>query len=268
MEQIYHHTIFDVLKKIVQKEGLKFRASRYSNYGDEYDWIKDKTDCVIQEILSISSQDYKNNVMGYAPYLICFCKENLSKKMWYDYADKNEGIQLGLDKSLCIETSLPDKDPAAFIECIYMAEDEVKDKEMLKSAIDELYSHYRVRSKIQDDLQVCISFIKQKMYEFEREYRYMIPHYHELSISQNRKGDIISTEGEDFNDKEFNGYGIEIIGDKIYCYQAFPKEALKSITLGYKTTDEQLEDVRKHLKKCGYNLEQISIRKVEEDELK
>ena len=265
---MYHHTSFDVLKRIVNKEGLKFRASRFSNYGDEYNWIKGKADCAIQEMLNISSQDYEDNVMGYTPYLICFCKENLSKKMWNDYADKNEGIQLGLDKSLCIETSLPDKDPAAFIECIYMTEDEVNDEEMLKSAIDDLYNHYRVRSKIQDDLQVCISFIKQKMYEFEREYRYMIPHYHTLSMSQNEKGDIIYIEREDLKDKKFNGYGIEIIGDKKYCYQVFPKEALKSITLGYKTTDKQLEDVRKHLKECGYNFGQISIRKVEEDELK
>ncbi|MCS2607083.1 hypothetical protein [Parabacteroides distasonis] len=52
MESIYHHTSFNVLKSIVTDTGLNFRASKYSNYiNGEYEWIKDKANVAIQEIL-------------------------------------------------------------------------------------------------------------------------------------------------------------------------------------------------------------------------
>lgn len=268
MGQIYHHTTFDVLKKIVQKEGLEFRASRYSNYGDEYDWIKEKADCVVQEICKEKNIDYEKNSMEYVHYIICFCKEHLLKRMWDRYAGYGEGIQIGIDISICYNKSLSDENPDTFNECVYMTDEEVSDMERLKTVIQEIDERSLVETdKKQDDWQINVSFIKQKKYEYEKEYRYMIPYYY-ASIFSLDNNNLKEDKSVDFDSKIFNRDDIRIDEDKRYCYLSFPKEALKSIILGYKTTDEQLKEVRKYLEDCGYNLGQISIRKVEEAELK
>ena len=185
MKTCYHHTSFDTLKKIITNNGLTFRASRYSNYENkEYTWIKDKAYKVVKEICQEQAQPFDNDLMEFNPYIICFCEEGFSKYMWSNYADKNQGIQIEVNSDILLKYSLQNQNPDAFVKCAYLSEKERENNEHIKSAITKIYNTYQVSSNLQDDLLICASCIKQDIYRSEKEYRYMIPHYNQISISR------------------------------------------------------------------------------------
>lgn len=262
MESIYHHTSFNALKSIVTDTGLNFRASKYSNYTNgEYEWIKDKANVAIQEMCEELGEPFDSDPMEFNPYIICFCKENLSRKMWLNYADRGNGVQIGINKDIVSNSSLKERNPDVFVPCVYMAKEESEDKVCVKAAIKHIYDECKFESdNYQDDLSVSASCLKQEEFEYEKEYRYMIPKYDHTIISKDEKGEVLEQEIENLEN-------VEIDGIKKYTYQLFPKEALVSVVLGYSTTDEQLEEVRRYLDDCGYDLGKIRPGRVEEKEL-
>lgn len=262
MESIYHHTSFKVLKSIVTNTGLNFRASKYSNYTNgEYEWIKDKANAAIQNMCEELDEPFDGDPMAFSPYIICFCGENLSRKMWLNYADSGKGIQIGVNADIVLGCSLKDRDPDVFARCVYMAEEECEDEERVKAAIECVYDECEFESdNYQDDLSVCASCLKQEEYKYEKEYRYMIPNYDIISFEMDAKGAVSEQEKE-------NPENIKADGTRKYIYRTFPKAALASVALGHLTTDEQMEEVRRYLDYCGYDIGRIRIKRLEEKEL-
>lgn len=257
---LYHYTSFNAFKSIVTHKGLNFRASRYSNYeNEEYEWIKNKAYIAVKEMCQEQGVSFEDDPLGFNPYIICFCKEGLSKEMWYRYADEGHGIQIGVAAGELLNKSLPDQNPDVFVECTYISEEESEDNTCLKRAINQIYTGYKVKSDIQDDLLLCASCIKQNKFEYEKEYRYMIPQYNEIHASLDKNREVFLSE-EMENDQD-----VEVNGDQKYRYKSFPKETLVSVRLGYSMTDEQLEEVRQYLINSGYDIERICIERVEEE---
>lgn len=76
---------------------MNFRASKYSNYTNgEYEWIKDEANVAIKEICKEQSEPFDDDPMNFNPYVICFCEENLSRKMLSNYANNGDGVQIGV----------------------------------------------------------------------------------------------------------------------------------------------------------------------------
>lgn len=263
MKTCYHHTSFDTLKKIITNNGLTFRASRYSNYENkEYTWIKDKAYKVVKEICQEQAQPFDNDLMEFNPYIICFCEEGFSKYMWSNYADKNQGIQIEVNSDILLKYSLQNQNPDAFVKCAYLSEKERENNEHIKSAITKIYNTYQVSSNLQDDLLICASCIKQDIYRSEKEYRYMIPHYNQISISRIKNNEVVFS--EEYEDEQY----IQSLHGKKYYYINFPKEALVSINLGFDANKDRLETIRQHLINNDYNIGNISIKQIEEKLLK
>lgn len=258
MKTLYHHTSFDAFESIVTHNGLNFRASRYSNYTNgEYEWIKDKAYTAVKEMCREHRASFDNDPLGFNPYIICFCEEGLSKKMWDSYVNEGYGIQIGVDADELLNKSLPDQNPDVFVKCTYISEEESEDNTCLKRAINQIYDGYKAESDFQDDLLLCASCIKQKEFEYEKEYRYMIPCYNEIHASLDKNGEVV------FSEEMENNQNVEANGDRKYRYKSFPKETLVSVRLGYSMTDEQLEKVRQYLINSGYDIERICIGRVE-----
>lgn len=260
MKTLYHHTTFDAFESIVTYKGLNFRASRYSNYTNgEYEWIKNKAYTAVKEMCWEQGVSFENDPLDFNPYIICFCEEGFSKKMWNKYANEGYGIQIGVDADMLLGYSLPDQNPDVFVKCAYISEKQSEDNTSVKWAINQIYDGYKAESDFQDDLLLCASCIKQKEFEYEKEYRYMIPCYNEIHASLDKNGEVV------FSEEMENNQNVEVIGDRKYRYECFPKEALVSVRLGYLMKDEQLEKVRQYLINSGYDIERICIERIEEN---
>lgn len=260
MKTLYHHTSFDAFESIVTHKGLNFRASRYSNYTNgEYEWIKDKAYTAVKEMCQEQGVSFENDPLDFNPYIICFCEEGFSKKMWNNYAKDCRGIQIGMDADELLNKSLPDQNPNVFVKCAYISEKQSEDNTSVKRAINQIYSGYKAESVFQDDLLLCASCIKQKEFEYEKEYRYMLPLYNVIHAFLDKNGEVV------FSEEMENNQNVEVNGDWKYSYECFPKDALVSVRLGHMTIDEQLEKVRQYLINSGYNIDRICIERVEEN---
>ena len=215
----------------------------------------------VKEICQEQKGTFDDDSMSFNPYIICFCKEGLSEKMWSNYAEENRGIQISVDADMLLKHSMSDHNPDVFVKCAYITEEESENNACVKSAINHIYAEYKIESDFQDDLQVCASCIKQKKFEYEKEYRYMIPHYNEFHVSLDKNGKAV------FSEENENNKNIEVNGNQKYCHKYFPKEALVNVKLGYFTTDEQQEKVRQYLIDSGYDIGRICVEKVKKENL-
>ncbi len=270
---LYHYTDLNTFSKIVSSGCLKFRSSRYdeidkSKAKDEC-WLKKNEEQILRHICQTEGKKYEET-MSFVPYVICFCKNGVIKKMWQQYGDNNKGIVFKLNSKIIHEFALSVKpeqsrNPDIILPCEYITQEEAEDTEAICKKLKDLYNR-RTNITINDytgDYTESIACLKQSEYNHENEVRYLITNYCYESSNYN--------DWENDNDNFIKTYEdlTQVIEEegKSFIYRKFPKESLAGILLGHQTSIEDYNMVKETLQNNGFNLNNIEIRKITEREL-
>ena len=240
--EIYHHTKFENLEKIVTMDGLSFRGSYYEEFSDlDYKWTKRIVSRIIECICKQRKVEY-DKTSGFKPIIISFGMEMGSDYMWTKYAQQYSGIQLALNYDVLAKVAYNNLD--YFSKCVYM-----RKRGRMKRFIERKTHKVESINDIQCNLESVSALIKPVRFRQENEVRY-IREYSKLV--------------------EVNYENYLKVGDKAFIdcipseydkerFVIFPKEALVGISIGNKSIDK-LEVVRELLKERGYELSKIPIR--------
>lgn len=240
--EVYHHTKYENLKKIIKREGLSFRGSYYEEFSDtDYKWTKEIVSPIIKNICDRSSVGY-NEDSSFCPIVICFGKSSNSDYMWTKYADKYSGVQLILNSNKIKEYAINKLDYYNF--CRYLEE-----KEQIGKFL-ETENVYPIECKndCQYNLEAISVLIKSPEFAVEEEFRY-VHAYSKLS----------SVNYENYLEKENDAFE-ECVPDEddIERFVCFPKETLIGIRLGYNSSG-RLNEVKQLLSDNAYDLSKLKV---------
>lgn len=258
MDLVYHYTKDYVLEKIITKETVNFKSTRYDKFGNgEYSWIKDRADIAIKEICENNQVPYDEEPLSLVPFTISFCRHKSLRYMWENYADNFNGIQLIFNFMKIQNFALRSCNPNVFMPCHYM-----ESKDDIKEVLNDMYNKYYMPKStlegLQFDLMECSACLKQIEYKDENEYRFLYPHHNVLSASYN--GINVS-----FTENETNE-GLSKLENEWTKMVLFPKDFLEGIVVGHCMTDERLNSIKQYLKFNGYNNIADNIKRIKEEE--
>lgn len=239
--EIYHHTKYENLEKIIKKEGLSFRGSYYEEFSDaDYEWTKRVVSRIIKRIC-INRNAYYDEDSSFNPIIISFGKEPCSRYMWERYARQYTGIQLVLNSGIIQQYAYDQLD--YFTSCNYM-----RKRGRMKRFIEQFSYNIECINDVQLNLEAVSALIKPTRFRKEQEIRYVHAYSRLLSISYE---DYLEKGNEAFkecvpenNDKE--------------RYVCFPKDALIGIRIGYNASNK-LEKVKLLLSENGYDLSKVEV---------
>ena len=235
--EVYHYTKFDCLDKIVTKNGLSFRGSFYEEFSDsDYKWTKRVVSRIIKRICINRYACYDED-SSFSPIIISFGKNTHSKYMWEKYAEQYTGIQLILDSNKIQQYAKTKLD--YFSHCVYM-----RKKGKMKRFLEHFSYNIECVNVPQLNIEAVSTLIKPIRFRKEQEVRYILS-YSKLCSAHFTNGKVIFKEA------------IPLSSDK-ERFVCFPKETLLGIKVGYKSL-EQLNEVRRLLIKCGYDLSLVNI---------
>lgn len=240
--EVYHHTKYKNLKKIIKQEGLSFRGSYYKEFSDkDYKWTKEFVSPIIENICDSCSVEYDEE-SSFCPIVICFGKSSNSDYMWSKYADKYSGVQLILNSNKIKEYAINKLD--YYNSCRYL-----DDKEEVEKFL-ETENVYPIECKndYQYNLEAISVLIKSPEFTVEEEFRYVhaysklisVNYDRYLSIGDNAFENCIPTDGD---------------SERFVC---FPKETLIGIKIGYKSSDK-LDEIKQLLLEEGYDLSKLKV---------
>lgn len=241
-KKIYHHTKYDNLFSIITDRGICFRGSYYERFNnDDYGWTKRYVSPVIEKICQTNGMVYVDD-SSYKPIIISFGQEDMSDYMWTNYADKYKGIQFVLDyDAIC---TYADERLDYFNECVYLEANTSEIEHYLTTSMPKL----RIEdvTDFQYNLEALSGLIKRKEFDKETEVRYIHPYsiMYSASYDEEKKDAVFREVTPDANDNE--------------CYICLPKTTLLGITIGYQSA-YKMEKVQKHLQACGFNLNDIDV---------
>lgn len=239
--EIYHHTKYENLEKIIKQEGLSYRGSYYEEFSDtDYKWTKRVVSRIIKRICKNRKAEYDKD-SSFKPIVISFGKDPISKYMWERYANNFYGIQFIIDYDIIRNYALEKLD--YFSTCNY-----VRKRNRMKQFLEKFSYNIDCTNDIQQNLEAVSVLIKPVRFRKEQEIRYTHAYSKLFSISYEnylKKGDkAFEVCIPEENDKE--------------RYVCFPKDALIGIRIGYNSS-HKLEEVKLLLSENGYDLSKIDI---------
>lgn len=239
--EIYHHTKYENLEKIVTPKGVSFRGSYYEEFCDaDYKWTKRVVSRIIKRIC-INRNAYYDKDSSFNPIIISFGKEPYSQYMWERYARQYTGIQFVLDSNIIRRYAYNKLD--YFSNCNYL-----RKRGRMKRFIEQFSYNVESINDVQSNLEAVSALIKPIRFRKEQELRYIHAYSKLFTISYEDffvNGDNALKKCTPDNDEE----------ERFVC---FPKEVLLGIRLGYKISNH-LDEVRKFLFECGYDLSKVYV---------
>lgn len=252
MGNLYHYTTIwakdgsPILTSLLSPERseINFRATYYKKFGTEdYQWIRKDSIPIVKALCEENGETYDPDETTLMPYVISFCQTPNSAFMWEKYGGKRKGIMLEFDKieiekALCPINAQNNVEPLdCLIPCLYVKE---KSEENLKVLISnymkrvkypECYSYF-------DKIKFAFVAMKKKdEYEKEDECRYI--RLCTTSFCADSNGGNYFFTDHYVKEKDWHQYFI------------FPRETLKSITVGRDASTEDFNFVREYAIKCG-----------------
>ena len=240
-ERLYHHTRYEVLDKIITKDGILIRGSYYEKFDNEdYKWTKSKSSPIIKKICEENGCAYCDD-STYQPIIISFCKESNSDYMWENYADHYMGVQIILDYTHVANSAYDELD--YLDECVYI-EGEQEMENYLKGHL--CFLRQISVNDYQYNLEALAGFIKRPTSAVESEIRYIHAYSYLFNAHPDGKGGcVIDDSKPNENDKE--------------CYVLLPKDALLGVSLGCESK-HTLADIRSLLRDRDYNVGDIELK--------
>lgn len=234
--KIYHYTSLEALTKILAKDCISLRATRYDSMNDPLDF-KFARDIIIPKLRialqnSELAEDEKEYVEQY-PYIVSFSKIEDDFNMWRMY--KGEvAIEFDSDK---IVKSISNN--MHFSDCIYVDETDIDE------TFTTLFNESIQSNKPLCDVQDLIARFKLKEFQNENEIRlYNFSHkLFRFTFKENDEPDFIDCETSDLK------VDVKCIRNKdLVLYQEFnlPKDIVTGITI-YIHDNEHFNSVMKHL---------------------
>ena len=258
---LHHYTDAGAVNGILSQEGLKFRATRFSNLNDsmEFRWIDEKISPDKEKLSQQFGLTYDPDSHVY-PYVICFCDLDDDLLMWKLYGKGCRGFMLTLDYDIIAEFAknpYGDGNNPDVLQGVAYADE----ADWLKK-FDTANRMYRQSNggDHSGDLDEVAALIKREIYSHENETRYMRA-LHDTVKFEGGNGTIKEMyDGEDLQDLKFRGKDDGIVP---YLEIVFPKDALKKITIGSDLNFEvQRSALQLLLAQNGYNGVEIEQSKV------
>lgn len=261
MSLLNHYTSGTALEGIIQDDGLIFRATRFSHFNDsqEYRWNHDKLLPFKEQLSTEFGLNYDADSKIY-PYVICFCDLYDELLMWKLYGLNGSGFILSLDYEIvgrhAINPYGNNTNPDILQPIVYADDNNWMEK--FRTAYKRYCKYYSGNHS--NDLEDICALVKRHIYKFENEIRYLRPNY-DIILSDCSNDKVEFTEREDEQNVMFHS---GIYGITPYIEIKLPKNALKSITVGYAHNFEaQQSAIRLLLTKRGYNNIDIINSKIE-----
>lgn len=227
---MYHYTPIASTSGILRENNIHLWATYYENLNDplEFQWAKQH---IFKEI-SKSSQKQPTVF----PYIISFCQEADDLTMWRLFADNGRGILLEFNDSSIKNAATQSTNAERFQKCFYADENSLDN--IIKRTLEEYNTVYKEESDT--DKQKLCAFIKHKSYEVEKEIRYCSFNFTNEQFK--------NAETWKKNQENEKGVMYRLRGNELVKYKEilFPKNALKSITIGYGLNYNK---TKKHLEK-------------------
>lgn len=239
--EIYHHSKYENLAKIIKREGLSFRGSYYEEFSDaDYKWTKRVVSRIIKRIC-INRNAYYDEDSSFNPIIISFGKEPYSRYMWERYARQYTGIQFVLDYDIIQQYAYDKLD--YFTNCKYM-----RKRDRMKRFIEQFSHSVESIDDVQYNLEAVSVLIKPVRFRKEHEFRYT--HAYSKLLSVRYKDYVVK------GDDAFEKCMPKVDDDERFV--CFPKETLLGIRIGYKSSS-RLDEVKKLLTECGYDLSKVNV---------
>ena len=247
---MYHYTPIASTNGILREDKIHLWATYYENLNDplEFKWAKQH---IFEEIKKSGTT---NMIPTIFPYVISFCKEADDLTMWRLFADNGRGILLEFRDNIIRDTAKQSSNATRCQKCFYAEKDNLNN--IITKAQEEYQTYYQEESN--DNLQKLCAFIKHKSYEVEKEIRYCSFNF------TNEQFKNSSTYKENIENER--GVMYRLRGNELVKYKEilFPKEALKSITVGYGLDyDKTKEHIEKILKANDYANIEIQKSKIQ-----
>lgn len=204
------------------------RATRFSHLNDsqEFKWSQSKLNEFKEKLCNDLGIVYDGDATAY-PYVICFSELPDELLMWKLYGKQGQGFMLTLDYDVVknYATNWNGGDNPDILQSITYANDDDWFEKFMGA-----YSAYckKLKSQSSNDLDEVCALIKRDIYEHEHEIRYMrVGH---------DTGEIFNPISKEIKDLEFQQkaqFRDSAYGLTPFIEMTLPKEALKSITVGY-----------------------------------
>lgn len=253
-----HYTQLNVINKILQKDGIRFLASRFNSMNDPFD-CKFATDIVLPEAISVVKERYGKDVddIPLFPYVISFSKKKDDFNMWRLY---NSDVSLVFNFNVQDDfEKIADQNIEWHGDCVYLNRNEVRAyviKEFEKVKENLLFDE----NSILDMIRLICFKIKERSYENEGERRLISCD----AFTAKAKYNPASADKCDIIDCEIPvDVGVRSIQDgriKFYKEINLKKSYLQEIilkTYDKKTFDQQKRDIELLL--ANNNYEEIEI---------
>ena len=239
---IYHHSKYENLEKIITKNGLSFRGSYYKEFSDaDYKWTKRVVSRIIKRICKQRKADYEKD-SSFKPIIISFGFESDSDYMWTKYAQQYHGIQLMLDYDIIAQVAYNNLD--YFAKCRYM-----RKRGRMKKFIEQKTYPIECINDIQSNLESVSALIKPVRFKRENEIRYIRAYSRLFEVNYESFMQI--------GDRSFVDCVPSNNDEERFVY--FPKEALVGIAIGFNSLDK-LDAVKALLEKRDYDMSKILVR--------
>lgn len=241
---LYHYTKLSVLKDIVKKDFIDFRATYFTHFGnDDYSWIKERAKLATKELCLQNGEWFDIENLGSNPYILSFCKDKNSQFMWEKYGDNNKGIKLSIDESLLnnhlYDYGIDSNGKQIILDgmfetvpCTYI--DETQD---LMCSLEQASQNANLDTWDYDDKLRLLSASLKRKNEFEKENE--IRHICLYSVVA-----IVHPDRTINNDPQPT--------DK-YLHLFYPKNIIKGIEVGYMASKAEFDEICKYVRDLGYN---------------
>lgn len=253
-ETLYHYTSLEALKGIIQKNGLKFWATRYDSMNDPSDYTF-AAEVIVPKILSFLKEhedEFTEEEVDYCemyPYTVSFSESRDDESMWEHYGAE---ICLGIDPNCFYPSYRVDETiPFFFDKCKYINEEDITDFEIEKWLNE--YPHENIPFR----LQYASVFIKRDAFRREKEWR--------VFLSDHKTG-FVSEEGVWHNIEKPKDIEVSFVRDKdIILHKDYnlTSEALKEIIIN-DNDPSHYHKVKKHIQllldQNGFPINKITIR--------
>ena len=238
MDTLCHYTSIYSLKQIVTPCEIDFLAIFYKdNDVDDYKWIREKGKTIVREICEEHGWTFDSGHLAYDPFIISFSTNPNSYHMWEKFKGSGCEVMISFNPEL-FQYVISICNLESFVPCEYVRNDASGDE--IKTAVMQIKdSGLLPNIEDEDMLKLAIMGVIQGKFYEEVEIRYV------------KLCPIYATVSPTDNGPQLELY--EVPQEKYKEHVRFPKGLINQVVLRKDVCDDDFEEVKEHMVKCGYS---------------
>lgn len=239
MKYLYHYTRLNNIEKIIKNDNVDLIATYYQRFSaDDYAWIKENAEPIIQEICEDNRWQYDIGRLSYNPYIISFCKSSTSEHMWNEFGEEGEGVNFVFNQEKLKEEAGSFSNYACLVPCEYVYPN--NERLQIKKTIMKIANNELLDVCTEDDkLIFAVMGIMQSKFYNEMEIRYVQIEERAFTAFYN---------DEDVKIEDYN-----VPKEDWERHVIFSKDILKGVIFGKYVDSDDIISFREYFSQCGFD---------------